>query len=56
MVVPMYDWTDFFPTTFKKIPGLKKSHHFRMALEKPGTVYKKERSDGVEKKQSPKAG
>ena len=36
MVVPTYDWTDFFATRFRKIPGIKKSHHYRMTSAEPG--------------------
>ena len=48
VIVPTYDWTDFFATSFKKLPSLKKYHHLRMTSSMPGKVYVKERSDGQE--------
>lgn len=44
-IVPMYDWTSFFAPHLKKIPGIKKMHHFRCESSEPGVVYVKERSD-----------
>ena len=50
IVVPIYDWTDFFATRFKKITGVKKVHHLRFSSSEPGVVYTKQRSDGKEEK------
>ena len=51
-VVPTYDWKSFLPTWFKKLPNLKKYHHFRMSSLEPGVVFTKERADGSEKSHS----
>ena len=50
VVVPIYDWTDFFATRFKKITGVKKVHHLRFSSSEPGVVYTKQRSDWKEEK------
>ena len=47
-IVPTLDWTDFFATRFKKIPGIKKLHHFRVTSSSPGHIFVRERSDTVE--------
>ncbi len=52
VIVPTYDWTDFFATKFKKLPAIKKLHHLRMMSSMPGDVYVKERSDGQESQHS----
>lgn len=49
-VVPTYDWTSFFVPQLKKIPGIKKLHHFRCVSSEPGVVYVKEHADTVERK------
>ena len=46
--VPTYDWTDFFAPHLKKIPNIKKYHHFRFTSSKPGTVYVREHADTPE--------
>ena len=33
-----YDWTSYFPTTYKKIIGIKKYHHFNFDATSPGKV------------------
>ena len=48
MIVPTYDWTDFFAPHLKKIVGIKKYHHFRCDSSKPGVVYVKEHADTSE--------
>ena len=50
VVVPTYDWTDYFAPRFKKVVGIKKLHHFRFSSAEPGVVYTKDRSDGKETK------
>ena len=48
-IVPMYNWTDFFPLPrLKKISGIKKFHHFRMSSSSPGLVFAKQWSDSPE--------
>ena len=49
-IVPTYDWTTFFVPHFKKLPGIKKIHHFRMSSSQPGVVFIKEHSDTTEVK------
>ena len=49
MIVPTYNWTDFFATRMKKITGIKKLHHFRFSSDLPGSVFVKERSDSTER-------
>ena len=44
-IVPTYDWMSFFAPHFKKLPGIKNIHHFRMSSSKPGVVFFKEHSD-----------
>ena len=46
----LYDWSTFLHSRFRKIPGIKKGHHFRILSSEPGVVYVKERSDGAETK------
>ena len=46
MIVPTYNWTDFFATRMKKVPGIKKYHHFSFKSDNPGgVIYLKLRSD-----------
>lgn len=47
-IVPTFNWTDFFATKMKKIPGIKKLHHFRFDSSSPGKVFVKERCDTPE--------
>ena len=48
IVVPSYNWTDFFATRMKKIIGIKRFHHFRMVASSPGVVFVKHWSDSSE--------
>ena len=48
VIVPVYDWASFLGGYFKKIPNIKKFHHFRFLKEKPGMVYCKEHVTSVE--------
>ena len=41
-VVPVYDWVSFLGQFFKKIPNIKKFHHFTFSKESPGMVSCKE--------------
>ena len=45
VIVPTYDWADFFASRFKKVPGIKKLHHFRFSSSEPGCVFMKEYCD-----------
>ena len=42
VIVPVYDWVSFLGQYFKKLPGIKKFHHFTFSKESPGTVSYKE--------------
>ena len=48
VIVPMYDWCSFFATTFKKLPSIKTTHHFRMSEAHPGKVFTKENCSSPE--------
>ena len=45
VIVPTYDWVSFFAPRFKKLPSIKKGHHFRFFSSHPGAVFTKERAD-----------
>lgn len=42
VIVPVYDWTSFLEPYFKRIPNIKKYHHFRFSKDSPGMVFCKE--------------
>jgi len=42
ILVPVYDWSSFLGQYFKKIPHIKKFHHFRFSKNEPGIVFCKE--------------
>ena len=42
VVVPVYDWSTFLGQYFKKLPNIKKFHHFQFSNENPGMVFYKE--------------
>ena len=42
VIVPVYDWSTFLGQYFKKIPNIKKFHHFRFSNNEPGVVYCRE--------------
>ena len=48
VIVPTFDWTDFFATRMKRFVGIKKYHHFRFDSSDPGVVTVKLHSDSVE--------
>ena len=41
----MYDWIGFLAPHFKKLPGIKKGHHFYLNSTYPGEVFVKERAN-----------
>ena len=45
IVVPTYNWTNFFASHFKKIIGIKKFYHLHFTWLEPGVCYVKERAD-----------
>ena len=45
VLVPTYEWTGFFIPLFKKLPGIKKFHHFFVDELQPGIIKVKEWSD-----------
>lgn len=49
-IVPTFDWTNFFIPRLKKIPGIKKYHHFRVSSSSRGCVFVRERNDTAEVK------
>lgn len=48
IIVPTYDWTNFFISKMKKISGIKRYHHFRVTSSHPGSVFLRRRSDTPE--------
>lgn len=42
VIVSVYDWAPFLERFFKKIPNIKKFHHFRFTKDSPGMVYCRE--------------
>ena len=49
MIVPTFNWTDFF-IPHLKIPSIKKYHHFRVTSSEPGCVFVREYCDSSEVK------
>ena len=45
VIVPTFDWVGFLAPFFKKLPGIKKGHHFMMDSAHPGDVFIKDRAD-----------
>ena len=41
VIVPTYDWAQFFSRHFKKLINIKSYHHFRFSSETPGCVFVK---------------
>ena len=52
VVVPTYDWQEYFATFCKKLTGIKKLHHLRFDSASPGCVFVKERARSNEVKRS----
>ena len=50
VVVPTYDWLEFFTPYLKKVTGIKKLHHLRFKSASPGCVFVKERAGSEEVK------
>ncbi|XP_050401008.1 uncharacterized protein LOC126817880 [Patella vulgata] len=48
VVVNIYDWQAFFNPFFRKMPGIKKYHHFRFDSNHPGMVFRKLYADSEE--------
>ena len=48
VIVPVYNWSSFLEQFFKKVPIIKKYHHFRFCKEEPGRVYFKELNSSAE--------
>ena len=42
VIVPVYDWVSFLGRYFKKMPNIKRFHHFTFSRESPGMVSYKE--------------
>ena len=38
ILVPVYSWNTFLGEHFRKLPGIKKYHHFTLSASKPGVV------------------
>lgn len=49
IIVPTYNWSDYFAEHFKSIPGIKKYHHFHFSMSNPGIVLMKENSESPSK-------
>ena len=49
-IVPIFDWTNFFATRFRRFVGIKSYHHFRFVALEPGVVYARKHSDTPEVK------
>ena len=45
VLVPVYNWADFFSRRFHKVPRMKSYHHFSFSSSTPGVVTLKEYSD-----------
>ena len=52
VVVPTYDWQQYFATFCSKVKGIKKLHHLRFDSSSPGCVFVKERAGSNEAKHS----
>ena len=50
VVVPTYDWQEFFTPYLKKVTGIKKLHHLRFESASPGCAFVKERAGSQEVK------
>ena len=42
VIVPVYNWSSFLEWFFKRVPNIKKYHHFRFSKDEPSRVYFKE--------------
>ena len=39
VLIPVYDWASFLEQFFKRLPNIKKYHHFRFSKDEPCRVY-----------------
>ena len=53
VLFPTYNWKDFLASHFKKIPSIKRYHHFSFNSDKPGTVIVKLHPDTESKELQP---
>ena len=44
-LVPVYSWNTFLGDHFRKLPGIKRYHHFTLSARTPGVVTVKEYAD-----------
>lgn len=42
VIVPVYDWVSFLGQYFRKLPNIKKFHHFSFTSENPGMFFLKQ--------------
>ena len=47
--VIFYEWTKFFSSLFRRLPGLLSYHHFRCDVEHPGSILVRSYADDVDK-------
>lgn len=47
-VVPTHDWASFLLPHCRKVPNIKRYHHFRFSSSAPGIVFAKEHADTAE--------
>ena len=52
VIVPTYDWQEYFATYCTKVKGIKKLHHLRFDSASPGCVFVKESAGSNEVKRS----
>ena len=48
LLVPIYDWTSYFSSHFRRLQGITQYHHFHFNANQPGEVIIKERFDTAE--------
>ena len=49
VIVPVYDWSTLLGQYFKKLPNIKKFHHFHFSKDEPGIFYCREFLSSLEK-------
>ena len=52
VLVPTYDWAGMLGTHFRKLPNIKKYHHFHFEATSPGVVQLRFTCDGQEERQT----
>ena len=50
VIVPMYDWAAYLSLHIRKLPGIKKYHHFRFSSEHPGSIFLRINAEAPETK------